>query len=207
MASISASDAFPGFDHFFELADTGSDRAFVASLDLSPQTALALLRDETRQRNIARGRWAMGSIEPQDIVWTTLASPILLSQRVVDIFEENGFSGWAITPCELRGKDDSVFAYYLLRVSGRCGAIDDSRSVQIEKQFPGGRFPVWKGLYFDPATWDGSDLFMPASNVGWIFVTEKVKLILERAKIKDAKLVALGEIERMPPLRNPNTLN
>jgi hypothetical protein len=39
-------------------------------------------------------------------------------------------------------------------------------SVQVSRIFPGGIFPVWKGLLFEPESWDGSDFFMPAQRFG-----------------------------------------
>ncbi len=61
---------------------------------------------------------------------------------------------------------------------------------------PAGIFPVWKGLLFDPALWDGSDLFMPAQRFGFIFVVEAVKKAFERAKIRNVAFTALDQFER-----------
>jgi hypothetical protein len=102
-----------------------------------------------------------GCREPTDVVRTTLALPVLLGERVVDLLRSSGFTGWRLVPVELRHKAGDVLStYHYLCVHGRCGAIDDSRSERMEKRFPGGVFPVLKGLYFDPATWDGSDIFI-----------------------------------------------
>lgn len=56
----------------------------------------------------------------------------------------------------------------------------------IYKDYPGGRFPCYKGQYFDPDTWDGSDLFTPTtSSTGKIFMLEPVKQALDWAKIRN----------------------
>jgi hypothetical protein len=55
---------------------------------------------------------------------------------------------------------------------------------------------VWKGLFFDPASWDGSDFFMPAHKVGHLFVVEEVKRAFEKAKISNVKFEPLDQFER-----------
>ena len=77
---------------------------------------------------------------------------------------------------------------------GRCGPIDNSRSEIIQKRLPGGWVPHWKGLYFDPATWDGSDIFQP-EGTGYILVVESVKRALVRAKVKNLVFKRLDEID------------
>jgi len=140
----------------------------------------------------------MGASKPGDIIWSTLATPLLVSERVVSLLSEEGFSGWDVVAVELHDKaGDRLPIYYYLGVRGRCGPIRDDRSEKVDKIFPGGVFPVWKGLYFDPATWDGSDLFMPAGNVGWIFAVDPVKRAFERAKVKNVLFTPLDQVERM----------
>jgi hypothetical protein len=55
---------------------------------------------------------------------------------------------------------------------------------------------VWKGLFFDPESWDGSDFFMPAERVGYVFVVEAVKRAFERAKIRNVEFKPLDQFER-----------
>ncbi|MBN1206565.1 MAG: hypothetical protein JXB05_16885 [Myxococcaceae bacterium] len=69
-------------------------------------------------------------------------------------------------------------------------------SVEVPRIYPGGIFPVWKGLFFDPASWDGSDFFMPAQRFGFVFVVEEVKKTFERAKIRNVKFTPLDQFER-----------
>jgi len=91
-----------------------------------------------------------------------------------------------------------VKGYSGLVVSGRCGAIDNSRSVQVQKAVvgnPKGHALVWKGLYFAEESWDGSDIFRPPGT-GYIFVTEKVRAALDRAKVTNLTCTALADFER-----------
>jgi hypothetical protein len=139
-----------------------------------------------------------GKARPTDVVWTGYACPVIVSDRVVSILTEARFTGWDTYRVVLSDKSgESLSGYRGLVVHGRCGPIDNSRSVKFNKVMPGGVIPWWRGLYFDPATWDGSGLFMPTGNVGWIFVVEAVKRAIEKAKVKNVLFTPLDEVERM----------
>jgi hypothetical protein len=140
----------------------------------------------------------MGRSTPADIIWTGSAVPVLVSDRVVSILDREGFEGWTTYQVALSGKlGEPIEGYRGLVVHGRCGEIENQRSIKFDKIMPGGVFPWWRGLYFDPATWDGSAFFMPAGNVGWIFVVEAVKLAFEKAKVKNVVFTPLDKVERM----------
>jgi hypothetical protein len=142
-------------------------------------------------------RWFMGSKKPGDIIWTTFATSLLVSERVVTLLRDAGFTGWRTYAVDLVGYDGApIPGYHGLAIHGRCGPIDDSKSVQVPKQFPGGVFPVWMGMYFDPDSWDGSDLFMSEAGGGWKFVVEDVKRAFQKAKIRNVRLTRLDEVER-----------
>lgn len=162
---------------------------------MTREEALSLLRSETAYGRPIRARWAMGASKPGDVIWATLALPLLISERLLGLLRDLQFSGWDVTPVELQGKTGELLsAYYFLRVHGRCGRLDYGQSKKVDKIYPGGVFPVWKGLYFDPATWDGSDIFM-ADGAGFKFVTEAVKGALEKAKVKNISFEPLAEVE------------
>jgi hypothetical protein len=72
--------------------------------------------------------------------------------------------------------------------------------VKLDKIMPGGVFPAWYGMYFEPATWDGSDLFMTSSAKAWVFVVDAVKRALEKAKVTNMRFESLDKIE-VPRLR------
>lgn len=64
---------------------------------------------------------------------------------------------------------------------------------------PGGMaVPGWRGFYFDPASWDGHDLFVP-EGTGQIFVVERAKEVMERAELSNIQLQRITEIERQFP--------
>ena len=139
----------------------------------------------------------MGRKKPSDIINTTLAIPVLVSDRVVGILKAGQFSGWRTYPINLFAKDGArIPGYHGLAVHGRCGPIDNSRAVKLQAIYPGGVFPTWRGLFFDPATWDGSDLFMPAGEVGWILAVDAVKRAFEKAKVSNVLFTPLDEVGR-----------
>jgi hypothetical protein len=51
------------------------------------------------------------------------------------------------------------------------------------------------GLLFDPASWDGSDLFMPAGKNSWKFVVQEVKEAFEKAKVRNIDFTPLDQME------------
>lgn len=117
----------------------------------------------------------MGRPKPSDFVFTTLGTLYLVSPRVLSLFAEIKASGWRQYPVSLRDKLDAVVAGYAgLAVTGRCGPALSSRSMRVEMTMPGGVFPIWKGMYFDEASWDGSDVFT-FPGTAMVVVVERVR--------------------------------
>lgn len=138
----------------------------------------------------------MGSAEPGEVIWTTHAIPIIIADSVVNLLRMHGFTGWSLYPVSVRNKQGHpVSGYSGLAVTGRCGDIDFSRSVEIPRIRPAGIFPVLKGLLFEPASWDGSDFFMPSRRSGHVFVVEEVKKAFEKAKIRNVSFEPLDQVE------------
>src|SRR6266446_3537 len=85
--------------------------------------------------------------------------------------------------------------YEGLVILGRCGPADLSRSVVVLSQSPseyqvGSRFPQLLGYYFPEESWDGSDIFMDnpdaqGRKTAHVFVTERLRLALEAARVKN----------------------
>ncbi|MFL5345942.1 MAG: hypothetical protein ACJ8AT_14220 [Hyalangium sp.] len=114
----------------------------------------------------------------------------------MQLMRSHGFTGWSLYDVSVRDKQGQVIPGYSgLAFTGRCGNIDYTRSVEVPRIYPAGVFPVRKGLLFDPASWDGSDLFMPAEFVGWKFVVEEVKTAFERAKVRNVEFTPLDQVE------------
>ncbi len=85
----------------------------------------------------------------------------------------------------------------MLTVLGRCGIIDYSKSERIIKQPfpPNGAFVEVKiGLHFEIHSWDGSDIFTPENSL-FVFITKRVKEIIENNKISNIEITCLNEYE------------
>ena len=198
MVLKSSSESFPGFSHLYKLASAGAARAFTADLDLRGADDFAVTRGEELAPPGCSARWAMGATNPSDVIWTRVAAPVLLSERLVAMLREQGFTGWDTYPVTLTDRRGARLPdYHGLSVQGRCGPIDPSRSTRISKEYPAGPFPVARGVYFDESSWDGSDVFVSTDGKGWIFVVEAVQRFFDRARIKNLQLVPLTEFEQM----------
>jgi hypothetical protein len=159
-------------------------------------------------RGLVLGRWVpevpltlvrASGRKPLDCIGTTLAIVNLVSKRLVDLLAKEKFTGWSVFPVRLYGKDEeSLPGYAGLAVRGRCGPIDASRSVPGKKVGPGGSVPIWNGMYFDPATWDGSDIFAPEGTTH-IVVTGKVKRALDEHRITNIEFKRLTDVEFYEP--------
>jgi hypothetical protein len=97
-------------------------------------------------------------------------------------------------------KDGSELpGYHGLAVTGRCGPIDDSLSdeVVLPPPVPRGRARrALRGICFDSATWDGSDVFTPEGYTA-SFVVERVKTAVEAAGITNVEFARLSETNRI----------
>lgn len=133
-----------------------------------------------------------------DIISTELAVIWLVSDKIVELFQREGITGWKTYPVELTGKGGvPVTGYHGLAVTGRCGPIDPRRSVlkTLPPLVPGGEERrVRLGLYFDMDTWDGSDIFV-ATNNNRVIVVERVKELLERNNIRGCEFDRLTEVQ------------
>jgi hypothetical protein len=152
---------------------------------------------EERPASPVRFTHAMGG-KPRDLIWTTHGFPFLVSDRTIAVLHDNHFTGWTTYPVEVSGKGgERIEGYHGFAVTGRVGEVDLTRRVRIRKPLqerPFGGFAVWRGVYFTPSTWDGSDVFVMAGGVLAI-ITEPVKRVLERAKISNVSFVRLTEFE------------
>lgn len=193
---------FPGFEHLYTFRSSGSDRDFIADIDLNGKDPLAVTRG-TEPVTQARAHWAMGRKDPGMVVWTRLVSPVLIHQSVARALRHAGVTGWSTFSVDICGKQgDPVEGYVGLVVTGRCGAIQLGRAVRVERQYPGGMFPVQRGLFFDEQSWDGADIFMPDGSA-WILVSELAKEVLS-ASARGIVFERLNEVEQIPPEPAPH---
>jgi hypothetical protein len=198
MGLRSSSRQFPGFDRVYVLYDPQRSAAYFGNFEADPDTMRGVTRGELHIDNPIGVYHKMGG-SPKDIIWTSHGVPMIVSQRVIDVLTEAGISGWGTYPVRVLDRaGNEVEGYFGLQVTGRCGPIDPSRSEVIHRRFPGGIFPQLKGFYFDPASWDGSDVFVAEKEHHGIFVTERARIALQKARIRNVRFRAASSIEVDP---------
>jgi hypothetical protein len=188
---------FPGFDKLFQIHDPLGNRPYRGKYE-PYELALPLSRGESLAKETVHVTWQMGSGTPSDVIWAS-AIPIIVHERVINIFQRHNFTGWNTYSVEVQSKDGKkIPGYYGLSILGRCGSVDLSKSQIVLEEFPGGWFPQFLGHYFDQATWDGSDFFMESpDSKGKItsrrFITERVQRVLRKEKVSNLQMIALPE--------------
>lgn len=194
MGSASTSRPFPGFDHLYELSPGGSRQEFITQVDLpAGMDPWDILRGRVVPPEPLVARWALGGKKPRDVILSTAVHFTIFSERVVQMLEERGFTGWSTYPIDVYGKDGAYVArYHGLAVHGRCGPLDNTRTTRVVLEYPGGPFPASKGIYFDPSSWDGSDFFM-TEDKGFVFVTEEVMRAFKTMKFLHIEFTRLTE--------------
>ncbi len=135
-----------------------------------------------------------------DVIGTGEPAIKLLSSRMIDVLRRKQFGGWLAFPVNVYLADGSRLSdYHGIATTGRCGPIDDrlSERITIPPRGPGGEpGPGLRGICFDPASWDGSDIFTPDEYTS-IFIVDRVRRALEEVKMTNASIKRLSEIERM----------
>jgi hypothetical protein len=120
---------------------------------------------------------------------------------VIQLLENGGFTGWDTYPVDLVDKaGDWVPGYAGLMVTGRCDPVDLCRSELVLREFPGGWFPNFRGEFFPPESWDGSDLFMErederGSGSLRVYATARLIRALRRERIKNLRFEHMAEVE------------
>jgi hypothetical protein len=197
MDSKSTSKPFPGFDQIFLIGTPGNRRAFHADIVVENDDVFGLTRAEMHPSLPVPVTWAMGRSEPVEVIRTTFVAPIIISDSVVQILRSHGFTGWSLYDVHVQGKQgQSIPGYSGLAFPGRCGPIDFSRSVKVPRIRRSGVIrPLHIGMLFDPASWDGSDLFVPAGKNSWKLVVQEVKEAFEKAKVRNIEFTPLDKVE------------
>jgi len=187
---------FPGFENIFCLGEPFANRPFRGSLRESDR---GLDHDA-----IASGRVVpsqpirivpYGGRELTDFIWTDYVGIRLVSRRLVSLLRDSGIAGWSTFPVEVYGREGEVMSGFDgFAVTGRCGKFDPAKSLPFLKRMPGGVFPHFKGRFFRPDSWDGSDVFSPEGTT-FLFVTRAVYDVLRRGGARNVEYRPITEME------------
>ncbi len=185
------------YHQFYEISDPLVNRPLRLDTDgsVSGEMAWQLSRGQLTPGQPLRLVAAMGG-QPAPILWTRFPPLVCVHQRVVDLLSQHNFKGWDVYPVEVYGrKGEPVPDYYGFAITGRGGEVDISRSQLITKPAPterGRPYQVYRGVYFHPEQWDGSDLFFVN---GHRVVRDTVVKAFKRAKISNVQLTPLPDEE------------
>jgi hypothetical protein len=126
---------------------------------------------------------------------------MIVSDRVIRIFEEHRFTGWSTYPVAVSDRSGhEIEGYAGLAITGRCDPVDIARSSVVLREYPAGWFPNFRGQFFDLDSWDGSDLFMERPDERGDFTvrryaTGRVARALQREKVRQLTVVSLTDVE------------
>ena len=185
------------FSKFSTLITYGKRSELVVTCDenyCDDRYAFVAGREKLKRKAVFRQH--MGS-RTYDYIDTTYAVLELISDKFLDVLEDNNFTGWDTYPVEiLDKKGNEIKGYHGLIVPGRCGPILHHKAEEIIIDSPiGKKMKAWKGLYFDPATHDGSDFVVP-EGTGFKIVKESVVEALKKAKITNIHFDKLTDFIR-----------
>lgn len=137
---------------------------------------------------------------------TTEEHPLLLiSLRAAQVLKAAEVTGWETFPAII--VEDAIHSdrYTGFAVTGRCGPILDGLSRPVDREGPRGTDTVMLGLLFDPASRDGSDIWMPA-NASIMYANERVRELFAKHDFNDVEFVLAPEAHNVatkPPSRRP----
>ena len=116
----------------------------------------------------------------------------VVSKRFIEVVQGCGATGFRACPIRVLQKQSSIPDYFLLKVTGCGGPVDESRS-EVERGSDR-LVMAYRGIYMDESKWDGADLFsIPGMGIG-TYLVRKV-----RDAIKDARLLNVDLVENSSP--------
>jgi len=136
----------------WQLADGDEPGVLSLSLPVTGDQARALLRGQVEEIRLPSPVLNEAG-RPSDIVATGWPGLYAISHRMVNAFQ--GLTGWQILAYPTGA---ASFLAGVLCITGRCGSVDYSKSLQIKKM---GDFVRLRGIRLNAGAWDGSDLAVP----------------------------------------------
>jgi hypothetical protein len=190
------------YKKIYTFFDPISNRAFRGSIFDFSKADPSISRGEKPLDNVVEVFYSMGEINPKDIIWTTNAHPLILSEVVIEIFTKNNFSGWDTYPVQVFDKNRKELKkkYFGLVINGRADYVDFRRSELISKKIGFNYAPHVKGRYFNNDKWDGTDFFMEYPDLDnkinmFRYCTDRVYKSLKKNKITNLNFENLTETD------------
>lgn len=143
-------------------------------------------------------------------VW---GSETLISRRVLNLFEAHRITGFeakpvkTVYPKRIKGTPPPM---YELVLTGWGGVAAPAAGVTLSDWCPACGHAQYRiarpGSLINPATWDGSDLFMVWPLPKYIFASNRVANILRQEKVTGIDLIPASEISMFWPIASPGPL-
>ena len=191
---------FPGFDHVYLVENPGSKRAYQGRFD--PREAGLEAREMLLGERPPRStpflvRHDQGEAVPGSCFWVSGIYGPVVATSICDLFRANKITGWDTFPVRVFAKSGGeVPGFVGLRTIARpVSVIDFTKGARLQSPRNPGRF-LYVGGEFDLITWDGSDIFRSGNSIQFI-VVERVKQILENAKLRNLRFSRLSEHDVM----------
>jgi len=188
------------YSTIYTFSDPLSKKVFRGGL-ADKHNNIELYRGEVDFGEKVVARHLSGMSNPGNIIWTYSVSPLIISELIVNLFMDNGITGWDTFDVDLLNmKGESIQSrYYGLVIKGRVGYADYSRSRILNKNVGIGPTKHVVGRYFSDDYYDGSDLFMenpdPDGKItAFRYCTEKVYSVLKKHKITNLRFEKANEI-------------
>ena len=139
--------------------------------------------------------------KPQDYYFVNIK--VMISERFCSFLEQQGLSGYTIRDAVVREWNGSVknvdgLKYYEMVVTGRCGLLRNLSGVALPHCKKCGRRLshtgiCTNGVSFDPASYDGSDIFTFTNLPNIPIVTEKLRDAIISQGFTNIRFVPLNE--------------
>ena len=197
------------YDKIYKIGESFSSKPFRGVIENYDLAGPEISRGEKEVSEIVSVKHSMGGKTLYDIIWTTNAFPLIVSERVIELFKSNGITGWKTYDVEIHSKKNELISqkYFGLIITGRCGYRDYSKNAIVMDKIGITTEPHSKGFFFKDDYWDGSDLFMckPDENgesTMFRFCTQKVADLIKKEKIKNLSLEKVTDFSMSISLYN-----
>lgn len=103
-------------------------------------------------------------MKPSEVFGNTAGLP-LISDKMLKIFQDKGFTGFKSQAVKIFGKANSeIKGFNLIQVTGRSGPLDDSNAQLAIRPNMIGTKMVKRKIGYEVADWDNSDFFCPGTS-------------------------------------------
>jgi hypothetical protein len=136
--------------------------------------------------------------QPMDFLWSGLTPIVCISERVVELLIAYDLTGWSTYPVEVYDRKGNLLPHYRgFSITGRVGERDRSQSQILDVPLYKGSektHKIYKGLFFDQLSWDGSD-FCTMLGSYYKIVSQAVHDLFKRNKVNNVCLTRLTDVE------------